>query len=84
MIYYAAYYHRVVTTALVLSAGGMWGAWEVGAWKVLREHFQPDLIVGASAGSWNGWMIAGGVSVDKIAAEWLDPLHQRNYAVWNP
>ena len=40
--------------ALVLSAGGFWGAWEVGAWKVLRERFHPDLIVGASAGSLNG------------------------------
>lgn len=63
----------IVTTALVLSAGGMWAAWEVGAWKVLREHFQPDLIVGASAGAWNGWAIAGGVSAEELAREWLDP-----------
>lgn len=64
----------IVTTALVLSAGGMWAAWEVGAWKVLREHFQPDLIVGASAGAWNGWAIAGGVRAEELAREWLDPL----------
>ena len=37
-------------TALVLSAGGLWAAWEVGAWRVLRERFQPDLIVGALGG----------------------------------
>jgi NTE family protein len=59
--------------ALVLSAGGLWAAWEVGAWKVLRERFQPDLIVGASAGSWNGWAIAGGCTPEELESEWLDP-----------
>ena len=34
-----------MTGALVLSAGGMWTAWEVGAWRVLRHRFEPDLIV---------------------------------------
>lgn len=58
--------------ALVLSAGGLWGAWEVGAWKVLRERFQFDLIVGASAGSWNGWAIASGCSPEELEHEWLD------------
>ena len=61
-----------MTTALVLSAGGMWAAWEVGAWRVLRERFHPDLIVGASAGAWNGLAIAGGVSPDELAAEWMN------------
>lgn len=51
----------------------MWAAWEVGAWKVLRETFHPDLIVGASAGAWIGWAIAGGVTPDDLASEWLDP-----------
>jgi NTE family protein len=59
--------------ALVLSAGGLWGAWEVGAWKVLRERFQFDLIVGASAGSWNGWAIASGCAPEELEREWLDP-----------
>jgi len=59
--------------ALVLSAGGLWGAWEVGAWKVLRERFQFDLIVGASAGSWNGWAIASGCTPEELEREWLDP-----------
>jgi NTE family protein len=61
-----------MSTALVLSAGGMWAAWEVGAWRVLRERFQPDLIVGASAGAWNGLAIAGGVSPEELQREWLD------------
>ena len=59
--------------ALVLSAGGLWAAWEVGAWKVLRERFQPDLIVGASAGAWNGWAIASGCTPEELEREWLDP-----------
>jgi len=60
-------------TALVLSAGGLWAAWEVGVWSVLRERFRPDLIVGASAGAWNGWAIAGGCTPLELARLWLDP-----------
>jgi NTE family protein len=60
-------------TALVLSAGGMFAAWEVGVWKALREHFTPGLIVGASAGAWNGWSIAGGATPEELVREWLDP-----------
>jgi NTE family protein len=60
-------------TALVLSAGGLWAAWEVGVWEVLRTKFRPDLIVGASAGSLNGWAIAGGCAPEELEAQWLDP-----------
>lgn len=60
-------------TALVLSAGGLWAAWEVGVWKVLRETLQPDMIVGASAGAWNGWCIAGGCTLEELEQNWLDP-----------
>jgi len=59
--------------ALVLSAGGLWAAWEIGAWKVLSETFQPDLVVGTSAGAWNGWAIAAGCSAEELAKLWLDP-----------
>src|SRR5437016_8995467 len=62
-----------MTTALVLSAGGLWAAWEVGAWRVLRDRFQPDLIVGASAGAWVGWAIAGGCTPEELIGLWLDP-----------
>jgi len=62
-----------VTTALVLSAGGLWAAWEVGVWKVLSRHVRPDMVVGASAGAWNGWAIAGGCSFDDLVNEWLNP-----------
>src|ERR1035438_3218095 len=71
----ALYYHWHVPTALVLSAGGMFGAWEVGVWKTLNHHFRPDCIVGASAGAWNGWMIAAGCSAEELTAAWLDPVN---------
>jgi len=58
--------------ALVLSAGGLWGAWEVGAWKVLRERFQFDMIIGTSAGALNGWAIASGTTPEELEREWLD------------
>jgi NTE family protein len=59
-------------TALVLSAGGMYGAYQAGAWKVLAEIFQPDLIVGASIGAVNGWAIAGGCEPDELIRRWLN------------
>jgi len=58
--------------ALVLSAGGMYGAYQVGAWKALADVFQPDLIVGASIGAVNGWAIAGGCSPDELIRLWLN------------
>jgi len=62
-----------VSLALVLSAGGMYAAWEVGVWKALRERLQWDMVVGTSAGAWNGWAIAGGCTPDELIAEWMDP-----------
>jgi NTE family protein len=64
-------------TALVLSAGGMFAAWEAGFWQVLRERFRPDLVVGASAGAWNGWLIAGGAEPAALIREWTDPAAAR-------
>jgi NTE family protein len=62
-----------MTRALVLSGGGMFGAYQAGAWKVLAETFQPDLIVGVSAGALNGWALAGGCSPSELCASWTDP-----------
>ena len=62
-----------MSTALVLGAGGLWAVWEVGVWKALRTRFRPDLVVGASAGSWNGWAIAGGCTPEELEEKWLDP-----------
>ena len=52
----------------------MFAAWEVGVWKALCGHVQPDLIVGASAGAWVGWAIAGGATVEELTSDCLDPL----------
>ena len=59
-------------TALVLSAGGMYGAYQAGAWRALADVFQPDLIVGASIGAVNGWAIAGGCNPDELIDRWLN------------
>jgi NTE family protein len=76
-------YDEIVATALVLSAGGMYAAWEVGVWKALREHVPIDLVVGASAGAWNGWAIAGGATIDELERDWLDPTTGR-VLEWGP
>jgi predicted acylesterase/phospholipase RssA len=59
--------------ALVFSGGGMFGAWQAGAWKGMAESFEPDLVVGASVGSLNGYAIAGGATPDELCAFWRDP-----------
>jgi NTE family protein len=61
-----------VKTALVLSAGGMFGAYQAGVWKALSNVFQPDMVIGVSVGSINGWAIASGISGDELAGIWLD------------
>src|SRR2546423_13574944 len=60
-------------TALVLSAGGMFGAYQAGAYKAVAEVVQPDIVVGASVGALNGWLIASGCSPDHLIERWLDP-----------
>jgi NTE family protein len=62
-----------VKTALVLSAGGMFGAYQAGVWKALQPVFQPDVVVGCSVGSINGWAIASGIPADELIRTWLDP-----------
>lgn len=58
--------------ALVLSGGGMFGAWQAGAWAALAAEFAPDLIVGASVGSLNGYAIACGATPERLREMWLD------------
>ena len=59
-------------TALVLSAGGMFGAYQAGVWKALAGDIRPDLVVGASIGSLNGWAIASGCDPAELERYWLD------------
>jgi NTE family protein len=59
--------------ALVLSAGGSFGAYQIGAWAALEEAgWRPDLIVGASIGAVNGWAISRGASADDLLRVWRD------------
>jgi NTE family protein len=58
--------------ALVLSAGGMFGAYQAGVWKVLSESLQPDMVVGASVGALNAWAIAGGCPPDELCSTWTE------------
>jgi predicted acylesterase/phospholipase RssA len=60
-------------TALVLSAGGMFGAYQAGAYKAIAETDPPDLVVGASVGALNGWAIAGGCRPEDLIARWQHP-----------
>lgn len=60
-------------TALVLSAGGYFGAYQAGVWKALERDVDIDLVVGASVGALNGWSIAAGCSGDELAERWLHP-----------
>ncbi|SRR5581483_542240 len=63
--------------ALVLSGGGLFGAWQAGAWSALAGHISPDWIVGASVGSLNGYLIASGASPENLRELWLDPAMGR-------
>src|SRR5258708_31686230 len=60
-------------TALILSGGGMFGAWQAGAWSTLAATFRPDLVVGASVGALNGYAIAAGWTPEELFAFWRRP-----------
>jgi predicted acylesterase/phospholipase RssA len=51
----------------------MFGAWQAGAWRSLAPRFKPDLVVGASVGSLNGYAIAAGWSPTDLCHWWLRP-----------
>ena len=55
---------------MLLSAGGMFGAYQAGAWKELSQRLQPDLVAGTSVGALNGWTIAGGCPPDQLIEQW--------------
>jgi predicted acylesterase/phospholipase RssA len=51
----------------------MFGAWQAGAWRSLAPRFKPDLVVGASVGSLNGYAIAAGWSAADLCHWWQRP-----------
>lgn len=48
----------------------MFGAWQAGAWRALAPLFSPDLVVGASVGSLNGYVVASGWTPDELCRWW--------------
>ncbi|MBI3693480.1 MAG: patatin-like phospholipase family protein [Acidobacteria bacterium] len=60
--------------ALVLSAGGAFGAYQAGAWRSLEERgFQPELVVGTSIGAVNATVVARGCTGQRLERWWRDP-----------
>jgi NTE family protein len=61
--------------AVVFSGGGIFGAWQAGVWRELAARLgsAPDLIVGASVGSLNGYALAGGCSGEELCEFWRQP-----------
>jgi len=70
---YDCYSRMESKTALVLSAGGMFGAYQAGAWEELSGCFRPDMVIGTSVGALNAWAIAGGCSPADLIHRWMDP-----------
>jgi predicted acylesterase/phospholipase RssA len=64
-----------VKTAIVFSAGGMFGAYQAGVWSALCDAIQPDIVVGASIGSLNGWLVAAGKPAAELENLWLNLDH---------
>ena len=58
--------------AIVFSGGGNFGAWQAGVWSGLQSRLgsEPDLVVGASVGSLNGYAIAGGATPGELCRFW--------------
>ena len=50
----------------------MFGAYQAGAYKVIAEAAPPDIVVGASVGALNGWLISSGCTPDHLIERWLD------------
>ncbi len=51
----------------------MFGAYQAGVWKALSRQFSPQIVIGASVGALNGWLIAAGVTAEELIEIWLDP-----------
>jgi NTE family protein len=70
-----------IRTALALGGGGTFGAYQAGVWKALHGVYEPDLVVGASIGALNGWLIASRCLPEALIEEWLSP---RTAAILRP
>ena len=48
----------------------MFGAYQAGVWDAISDEFDPDLVVGASVGSLNGYLIAAGITPGELMDRW--------------
>jgi len=48
----------------------MFGAYQAGVWEQLSISIQPDIVVGASVGALNGYLIAGGHTGQDLIERW--------------
>jgi NTE family protein len=53
----------------------MYGSYQAGVWRVLSDMVRPDIVVGASIGALNGWLIAGGCKCDDLICRWMNFEH---------
>jgi NTE family protein len=51
----------------------MFAAYQAGVYKALAPYWKPDLVIGASAGALNAWLIAGCIEPDELIERWLHP-----------
>ena len=59
--------------ALVLSGGGGFGAYQVGAWQALAEaRWRPDVVLGTSIGAVNGFLISRSFGAEELRRVWLE------------
>lgn len=59
--------------ALVLSGGGGFGAYQVGAWRALVESgWRPDVVLGTSIGAVNAFLISRGVEAEELRRIWTE------------
>ena len=59
--------------ALVLSGGAGFAAYQVGAWQALQEAgWEPDIVVGASVGAVNAYLISRNAGLSDLRETWLD------------
>ncbi|MFN7649742.1 MAG: patatin-like phospholipase family protein [Acidobacteriota bacterium] len=68
---------------LVLSGGGMLAAFQAGEWRALAGRFAPDVVIGASAGALNAWMVAGRVDPEELFRnDSLRVLYSTTWGYW--
>lgn len=58
-------------TAILFSAGGLYGAYQAGVWRELHGRIRTDIVVGASIGALNAWAVAGGCTPEELEQQWL-------------